>query len=551
MLNNIFFFIIVLIAPLLGKAQTVGVLQNDSLAFNGYTLFSPAVSKNTYLVDNCGHLVKSWESEYRPNYSSYLLEDGCLLRAINIPANTQNGFAKGGIEKFSWYGSLIWQYSFVDTDFAQHHDIEPMPNGNILVIVFEEIPREVAIANGRDPDATTGSLWPEKIIELKPFGDNGADVVWEWRVWDHLIQDFDSNKANYGVVADHPEKIDVNFGNVSNGDWLHFNSIDYNEALDQIVVSSRTFEEIFIIDHSTSIVESATSTGGNAGKGGDLLYRWGNPLAYDRGTIEDKKFFGQHNAHWIEDGLVDERKLMVFNNGIQRPAGIFSTVDILDPPFDDAGNYFQNMDHTFGPSDLSWTYESTDSITFYSSKISGAQRLPNGNTMICEGNSSRLFEVTYDGEIVWEYISPINVTGPIAQGEILASSSIFRSLKYAPDYPAFEDVNLVAGQVLELDPWPSDCQIYTTTFIDTTEIIVTDQEFPIAPNPVFSEFSISNKNETTLKIEVYSVSAKKIFSTQSSNKQIFVNAASWPKGCYFIRILNLDDQLLQVSKLIR
>ena len=103
---------------------------------------------------------------------------------------------------------------------------------------------------------------------------------------DHLIQDFDASKANYGEVAEHPELIDLNFrlSETTNyrdpSDWIHSNGIDYNPELDQIVLSPSNFSEVWIIDHSTTRTEAAGSNGGNSGKGGDLLYRWGNPRAY-------------------------------------------------------------------------------------------------------------------------------------------------------------------------------------------------------------------------------------------------------------------------------
>ena len=520
------------------------------MSFNGYTLFAPNVSKTTYLVDNCGHLINAWESDYRPNFSAYLLEDGSLLRAMKAPPIVQDGFAKGGIEKYNWDGELIWEYSFANTDYAQHHDIEPLPNGNILVIVFEQISLQDAIDNGRDPDGTSGALFPEKIIEIEPVGTDSANIVWEWRVWDHLIQDFDESKSNYGIISEHPEKFNVNFGFATTGDWLHFNAIAYNEDLDQIALSSRNFEEIYIIDHSTTTKEAATSVGGNSGKGGDILYRYGNPFAYDRGVFEERVLFGQHNVHWIGEGLVDEGKLMIYNNGVGRPEGNYSTIDVIEPPMDGDGNYIIPDSGPIGPTSLSWTYESTNSVNFYSSKISGAQRLENGNTLICEGNTSRLFEVTYDGDIVWEYQSPISITGPIAQGETLASSSIFRSLRYSPDYPAFDNVELVAGAVLELNPLPETCQLFDGSIVD----VVNEQQieqFEVVPNPIGDQFQVMNASETPVIIDVFNISGTKMLTSQSANSPILINADQWQQGCYFIQIFDLDGNLLQVSKLIR
>ena len=95
------------------------------------------------------------------------------------------------------------------------------------MIVWETRTRNEAIAEGRDPATIPGNTFtPDKIIEVKPTGPTSGNIVWEWYVWDHLIQDFDSSKANYGVVGDHPELIDINFGDSFLFDWLHTNSLD-------------------------------------------------------------------------------------------------------------------------------------------------------------------------------------------------------------------------------------------------------------------------------------------------------------------------------------
>jgi hypothetical protein len=305
---------IILISNNQGMSQnTVGlILNDDAKSYNGYTLFAPNLAKITYLIDNNGNLVHQWESDFTPAMSAYLLEDGHLLRAAKKVDPTGASRLLGGFQKFDWDGTLVWDYY----QGTQHHDIEPMPNGNVLMVVNDRKVRNAAIQAGRDSNLIKdGKIRSLSIIEVKQVGLETGEIAWRWNAWDHLVHDFDSSKDNFGVVADHPELIDVNFAKDGSVDWLHTNSVSYNEELDQIIVSNRSTHEIWVIDHSTSTEIAATHEGGDSGKGGDLLYRWGNPIAYGAGTTIDQKLYGQHDAHWIEQGLTGEGNIMIFNNG--------------------------------------------------------------------------------------------------------------------------------------------------------------------------------------------------------------------------------------------
>jgi hypothetical protein len=289
-----------------------------------------------------------------------------------------------------------------------------MPNGNILMIAWERKEYDEAIANGRNPlSIPAGVIWPCYIIEVEPIFPIGGKIVWEWHVWDHIIQDYDYTKDNYGVIADHPELIDINFGLLTGFlDWNHINSVDYNEELDQILISLHIQNEIWIIDHNTTIEEAAGHTGGKSGKGGDILYRWGNPQAYRAGTTNDQKLFGQHDARWIKPGCPGEGHITVFNNGFLRLGALYSSVDEIIPPVDENGFYYLEPGNAYGPKEPVWSYTAENPTDFYASIVSGAQRLPNGNTLICEGTSGIFFEVTMQKEIIWKYVNlypePIN-----------------------------------------------------------------------------------------------------------------------------------------------
>lgn len=221
---------------------------------------------------------------------------------------------------------MLWEYSISSATLCQHHDIEPLPNGNILAIAWEAIAAETAAQAGRQNPPTT--LWSEKIIEIAPdLINGGGEIVWEWRLWDHLVQGVHDSLDNFGVVGESPQLVNANFTTNNGRDWIHLNSVDYHPELDQIVLSSFNFGEIWIIDHSTTTEEAAGHSGGQSGKGGDLLYRWGNPQAYDQGNQDDQQLRRQHDAHWIADSLLDGGKLMVFNN---QAGNQFSEVKIID-----------------------------------------------------------------------------------------------------------------------------------------------------------------------------------------------------------------------------
>ena len=137
---------------------------------------------------------------------------------------------------------------------------------------------------------------------------------------------------------------------------MHVNAVAYNADLDQIALSSPTFSEIWIIDHSTTTEEAAGHTGGNCGMGGDILYRWGNPYVYDRGGPGDQYFFVPHGVNWIDPGLPGEDNILVFNNGDRPGSNDYSTVDELVAPRNPDGTYTIEDGEPFGPAAPAWTY---------------------------------------------------------------------------------------------------------------------------------------------------------------------------------------------------
>jgi hypothetical protein len=436
---------------------------------DGYTLFAPMQSTTTYLIDMDGQVVHTWDNPSTAASCVYLLEDGTIIRPYYQENLVFPGTHGGHLQQIAWDGTVLWEFDYSNELHHQHHDVAALPNGNILMVAFEYKTLAEAVAAGRDP-ATMNRvyLFPETIVEVEPVGTNEGNIVWEWHIWDHLIQDFDATKDNYGVVADHPELLDLNYTLSYNADWLHANSVAYNEEFDQIIISSNNMSEIYVIDHSTTTEEAAGHTGGNSGKGGDLLYRWGNPQVYDAGTADDKKFWYQHDAKWIDAGSPGAGNILVYHNGLNRPGGSYSSVEEIVPPVDVSGNYTLVPGSAYGPADPTWIYSDPDN--FMSGFISGAVRLPDGNTVICEGGSGTFFEVTTAGETVWEYINPF----PDA-----THNNVFKVQRYAPDYPGL--VNLLGTIGAELTCQPGSGTVpFSTLMTVTLENIYTGQTRRIA-----------------------------------------------------------------------
>lgn len=437
----IYFFLIIN----LGLFAQDGLLHlNQNEVSSGYVLFSD--STQVYLINNCGIKVHEWQTENEASQSQYLLPDGNLLFTSKLPANTSFPLGAGGgggrLQIYAPDNSITWQYDvYQPSAFVAHHDVEYLPNGNILAIVWEEISIPNIIAEGRNPSNLSNRFWAEKIIEIEPLAGNDANIIWEWRVMDHLIQDFDATKNNFGIIADHPEKLNLNLGNptVTGADWLHANSIDYNESLDQILISFRFISEIFIIDHSTTTSEAVTSTGGNSGKGGDFLWRYGNPANYDRASEWEQELFEQHDAKWIPDSMPNAGAISVFNNGRNRPGQDYSAVEIIIPPVDAVGNYQAPLNYEpFLPEEEFIEYrKNAIGGSFYSANRGGGYFTENGNLIICNGLNATFFELELPSETaVFAYK---NTSG----------KPLFKVQKYASDYPGIQALSLMETSTIE------------------------------------------------------------------------------------------------------
>lgn len=510
-----------LLVPIFLFSQpTVGLLHHDSTkAFNGYTLFAPNTSTKTYLIDINGRLVHYWESDFNPKLSAYLLENGNLLRSASLSSPPNNPL--GGFQLFEWDNTLAWEYY----NGAQHHDIEYIPQtGNVLLIIEDIIDSLESINYGRDRTFVQREnyrIQSFSIIEVEQTGLKTGEIVWQWNARDHLIQDYDTSKLNYGVISDHPELININYNLENESDWLHPNSINYNEEHDQIIISNRNINEVWIIDHSTTTEQAASHEGGKSGKGGDLLYRWGNPAVYGHGDLSDQKLHGQHDAHWINDSLNGGGNILIFNNGF--PLLNHSSVDeIVLPSQDLNGNYARIDEEPFGPGDLIWQYTTDPLDRFLSPRYGGAQRLPNGNTLICNSESGEFLEVTNTKEIVWQYISPVTAIGALVQGTAdIGKNQVFRCYRYGPNYSAFTGKDLSPGDPIEIYP-----TIGTDDEITTPTQFYLFDNYPNPFNPSTTiEFSIIDQSLVT--ITIYDILGNEIRRLLNDTLEPGLNNITW------------------------
>ncbi|MEZ4979723.1 MAG: aryl-sulfate sulfotransferase [Chitinophagales bacterium] len=443
------------------RAQTqpnLGLVYRSQEASLGYTLFTPEANNYVYLIDNCGQVVNQWTFGENPGATCYLLENGNLLRA-----------GKDTIQIKDWDDNLLWSFALnAKLGLNQHHDIEALPNGNVLCVIADDYPKEDLVPLGFDTISNPSStIKLDKIIELKPWGMDSAEVVWEWKFIDHLIQNFDSTKLNYGIVGDHPELVDINFENDYINDFTHFNAIDYNANLDQILFSVRSLHEIMIIDHSTTTAEAASHLGGNSNQGGDILWRWGNPMVYDQGSIADKKLGAQHDCKWIKEGYLDEGKITVFNNLTSNTTNFMSAIVMLNPSI--ANGVYQKMNNRFLPEDYAWSWSGTLlGDTLFENKKSGTHALANGNFIIAETSKGKISEIDRDGNLLWSYINPSGQDTIFQQDEeIIASSNrIFRAEKYPYDFEGFINKDLSQqGSIENQNSLTDSCELIIPTRI--------------------------------------------------------------------------------------
>ncbi|NVD70969.1 aryl-sulfate sulfotransferase [Duganella sp. BJB1802] len=420
----------------LGAAPSVyptGVTRYDTAtAYNSYVIFS-GQDKNTHLIDMNGNEVHRWNAEgFPPVLLDPALTGGrrghvlVQLASAAGTSNEGNGLRNQAIGELDWNSKVVWQWGAAggaqDAYAApvegkaspqvpggsakQHHDWRRLPNGNTLVLANVVHP----LAGFAAPQ-----VLDDVIYEVTP----GGDVVWKWLASDHLNE--------FGFKPESLKLVKNGYsprGKAAPFDYLHVNNMsvlgpnrwfdagDRRFNPDNILIDSREANFIVIIDKQSGKVVWSL--------GPDYPAQARGPRVLPRPVDQ---IVGQHDAHLIEPGLPGAGNLLVFDN--QGEAG-YPRVGVGVQP----RSRVLEIDPV--TRQIVWEYTGGDSNGpdwgFYSSFISSARRLPNGNTLIDEGMNGRIFQVTVKGDIAWEYVSPYFAPTPVAgAGKPVLSNWLYRA----------------------------------------------------------------------------------------------------------------------------
>lgn len=482
-----------------------GILYNSENVQDGYVLVSHDFS--TYLLDQCGEIVNEW-SIFNPQFHVKMDTEGNVYY-----------IRQGKIFVRDWQDNIIQEITHNVTGLELVYDIIKRDNGNFLVNCrwstsfsdLEDIGWDLNIGFANQVDG---------IVEINPEGE----LVWAWNIMDHTIQDKIQSAPNFGSVTDNPQLLDSRA--VSNFDWTFgetfmFNGFDYNKELDLIMISVRKMSEIIIIDHSTTTEEAAGHSGGKYGKGGDVLFRWGNPRNYNRNSSSERYLYFQHNPNWIKHGE-HAGGIIVFNNGLSSSDG--SSVIIIEPQTDENDQFVMSDDH-FQPILPSREIDNSSFANLSSEYTSGAKVMENGNVYITLGQHDQFIEVTPDDEIAWNYA-------------LQGTHYTYRTEKYPSTYPGLIDKDLTPNGTIENIPFGYDCTLYT---VSTEEVVPTGLDFGVVQEQ--GNLHILPSFEGLYQIRLSDLSGRSIFHLQDKTNQQTIDITNLENQLIFITIIDKKGRI--------
>ena len=383
-------------------------IYHPDKTWSGYTVFlTPDTDGIVVVIDMNGRVVKQWSGlSGAAGGPARILPGGSVIAGAGNGAPHQESPA---LVQLDWNGKETWRFDRAEQiqdangtmtwSARQHHDWQrpglaagyyapgpPPPLANVPTLVLSH-------TNLINAQVSDRRLEDDRLIEVSWDGK----ILWEWRASDHVDELGFSSEARTVI------RQALGFSRPRDSyDWLHINAASYvgpnrwsdagdaRFAPDNVLISSREASIIAIV-----------------GRNGKIAWRMG-PDYRDSDVLRKLgQIIGQHNPHIIPKGLSGAGNLLVFDNG---GASGYGSANPAAPDGRDAFRRGSSRVVEVNPVTFEkvWEYSigGAESYRFFSHYVSGAQRLPNGTTMITEGADGRIFEVTPAGEIVWEYVSP-------------------------------------------------------------------------------------------------------------------------------------------------
>lgn len=349
------------------RTRKTGLTGHDAAkAFPGYTLYAPMFGDGTvYLLDMQGEEVHRWRMPLPPGLYAYLLPNGNLFYGGKTPADPGAYFPAWPIFKGGAMMEVDWEGNVLWEHLDPAHHHDAR-RAEAGGAIYLTLERLPPDVQAKVQGGIANSEHQGQVWADRIVEvDSAGRTIWEWHAWQHLDPETD-------IIT--PTDL--------RDEWSHGNTVVPLPDGD-VMVSFRNISTVARIDRQT----------------GDFVWKLGWGLLAQ-----------QHDPSLLPNGNV-----LIFNNGTRRRGPLVCSSVIEVKP---------------EKAELVWEYrDASAQLSFFSSYISGAQRLPNGNTLICEGLTGRIFEVTPQREIVWEYVSPYFFEAPVFG----VNNAVFRAFRYGPE----------------------------------------------------------------------------------------------------------------------
>jgi hypothetical protein len=407
-------FVVILQASAAPSIYPTGVtIYDPARTWSGYTVLSPLATQAVLVIDMNGNVVKRWDDfNNSAGGPARVLPGGGVIAATGARPPYQESLE---LVQRDFDGKVVWSFNRNEQielrdrgtvwSSRQHHDWqrEDFPAGyyspNSAPAATSSNTLLLTHTNHTVPAVSAAMLEDDRLIEVAPDGR----IVWEWKAAEHIDELGFAPDARAAIKA----AADTNAARGS-FDWLHINSATYVGPNRWFDSGDRRFapSNVIISSRQASLLAIVA-------RDGSIAWRLGPDFGASAELRKIRQIVGQHHAHLIPKGLPGAGHVLVFDNGGSSGYGFASPI----AP-DGVGAFARATSRVLEIDpvtlELVWSYAGP---RFFSTNISSAQRLPNGNTLITEGAGGRVFEITSDGTIVWEYMNPL-FAGPRASNDV-------------------------------------------------------------------------------------------------------------------------------------